>query len=283
MRGGALRFFTRVAVNEAGIRQRFGGWWREFSKSVLPQKILADGRKFLRYSDWRVVLVFTRQLGDGPMIFLIEGHQSRSIDGSWAIAMTPDSEPQIGSETPDKVLLKRFRRGDEDAATALYLRYAKRLRALAHKQTAGDLGVRLDPDDVVQTVFRTFFRRAAEGHYQIPHGEELWKLFLVIALHKIRDLGDYHRAKKRSTRRTVGLDLSSPVSVTGSDEESFHVLQLTIDDLLEALPESSREIVTQRLQGHEISDIATACGRAKRTVERVLQEFRQQLCDHLAG
>src|SRR5207248_189046 len=90
--------------------------------------------------------------------------------------------------TSDQTLLMRFRRGDADAATALYLRYAKRLRALAQKQTAGTLSVRMDPDDVVQTVFRTFFRRAATGHYQIPDGEELWKLFLVIALHKIRDL-----------------------------------------------------------------------------------------------
>src|SRR5438093_1250171 len=88
--------------------------------------------------------------------------------------------------TSDQTLLMRFRRGDADAATALYLRYAKRLRALAQKQTAGTLSVRMDPDDVVQTVFRTFFRRAATGHYQIPDGEELWKLFLVIALNKIR-------------------------------------------------------------------------------------------------
>src|SRR5262245_58717308 len=134
-------------------------------------------------------------------------------------------------ETSDQTLLKRFRRGDDDAATAMYLRYAKRLRALAQKQTSGNLGARLDPDDVVQTVFRTFFRRAASGHYQIPGGEELWKLFLVIALNKIRDLGDYHRAAKRNMRRTVGLENSGPaVPLSGATNvASLQVLHLTIE------------------------------------------------------
>ena len=186
--------------------------------------------------------------------------------------------------TSDQTLLMRFRRGDADAATALYLRYAKRLRALAQKQTAGTLSVRMDPDDVVQTVFRTFFRRAATGHYQIPDGEELWKLFLVIALNKIRDLGDYHRAAKRNIQRTVGLESSgqaAPANIA-SDEDSLQVLNLTIDDLLESMSPSQREIVTLRIRGHEVNEISVSCKRAKRTVERVLQEFRQQLFDQLA-
>jgi len=184
----------------------------------------------------------------------------------------------------DQTLLMRFRRGDADAATALYLRYAKRLRALAQKQTAGTLSTRMDPDDVVQTVFRTFFRRAATGHYQIPDGDELWKLFLVIALNKIRDLGDYHRAAKRNIQRTVGLESSSPEvpSNIATDEDSLHVLNLTIGDLLDSMSPSQREIVTLRIRGHEVNEISASCKRAKRTVERVLQEFRQQLLDQLA-
>jgi len=184
----------------------------------------------------------------------------------------------------DQTLLMRFRRGDSDAATALYLRYAKRLRSLAAKQTAGTLSVRMDPDDVVQTVFRTFFRRAATGHYQIPDGEELWKLFLVIALNKIRDLGDYHRAAKRNIQRTVGLENTGQSDSTNisTEEDSLHVLNLTIDDLLQSMSPSQREIVTLRIRGHEVNEISATCKRAKRTVERVLQEFRQQLFDQLA-
>jgi RNA polymerase sigma-70 factor (ECF subfamily) len=205
------------------------------------------------------------------------------VDYPPALAAMTALPRDSNGESSDQALLVRYRGGDEDAATALYLRYAKRLRSLAQKQTAGDLTGRMDPDDVVQTVFRTFFRRASEGHYQIPRGDELWKLFLVIALHKIRDLGDYHRAAKRNIRRTVELEKSArPVPVSGaSDDESYRILRLTIEDLLQSLPPSQREIVMLRIRGHEINEIAAATRRAKRTVERMLQEFRTQLCDQL--
>src|SRR5262245_55855145 len=85
----------------------------------------------------------------------------------------------------DRSLLKRFRAGDADAATQLYLRYAERLRTLARTRVGRDLAPRIDAEDIVQSVFRTFFRRAALGQYHVPDGEELWKLFLVIGLNKI--------------------------------------------------------------------------------------------------
>ena len=101
-----------------------------------------------------------------------------------------------GAAPSDRSLLRRFRGGQPDAATELYLRYAERLRALADKQCAPDLAPRLDPDDIVQSVFRTFFRRAAGGQYDVPEGEDLWKLFMVIALHKVRSAAAFLRAAK---------------------------------------------------------------------------------------
>ena len=62
----------------------------------------------------------------------------------------------------------------------------------------------VDAEEIVQSVFRTFFRRAAHGHYSVPDGEEMWKLLLVIALNKVRAAGAYHRAAKRDMRQTVG-------------------------------------------------------------------------------
>src|SRR5262249_59874413 len=113
------------------------------------------------------------------------------------------SEPAAPS---DHSLLRRYRGGQADAATQLYLRYAERLRALAAGQCAPDLAPRIDPEDIVQSVFRTFFRRAAGAEYEVPEGEELWKLFLVIALHKIRSTATFHRAAKRDVRiTTLGL------------------------------------------------------------------------------
>ena len=100
-----------------------------------------------------------------------------------------DPHTDRGEAASDHSLLRRVRQGNADAPSELYLRYASRLLALAEKQTGAELARRVDPEDIVQSVFRTFFRRAAQGHYDIPVGEEIWKLLLVIALNKVRGRG----------------------------------------------------------------------------------------------
>ena len=179
----------------------------------------------------------------------------------------------------DSLLLRRFRGGEADAATELYLRYAERLRALAAGQASAALRRRVDPDDIVQSVFRTFFRRAALGQYEVPSGDDLWKLFLVIGLNKVRKAGAHHTAAKRDVRQTAGgAEYDRAVDATpGADEEALAALRLTIAEVLDPLPPSHREIIDLRIAGHEVADIAASTGRSKRSVERILQEFRRQL------
>jgi RNA polymerase sigma-70 factor (ECF subfamily) len=179
----------------------------------------------------------------------------------------------------DQSLLRRFRRGQDDAPTLLYLRYAERLRALAASQSSPGLSARVDPDDIVQSVFRTFFRRAAAGQYEVPDGEEIWKLLLVIALNKVRAVGAFHRAARRDVRMTsTGESFDRAVdSEAGRNDEALGVLRLVIDELLELLPAGHRPIIQLRIEGYEVSEIAARVQRSKRTVERVLQEFRQRL------
>lgn len=182
-------------------------------------------------------------------------------------------------EASDRSLVRRFREGQADAPTQLYLRYAQRLRALAEKQASAELVRRVDPDDIVQSVFRTFFRRLAVGHYDVPEGEELWKLLLVIALNKVRATGGHHRAAKRDVRRTISGEAGDAAlgQAPGQDETALAILRMVVDEVLVALPESHRRIVELRIEGHEVEEIAAAVGRSKRTTERVLQEFRNRL------
>lgn len=179
----------------------------------------------------------------------------------------------------DHSLLKQYRRGFDDAPTQLYLRYAERLRSLAARESSPGLAARIDPDDIVQSVFRTFFRRAAEGQYDVPEGEEIWKILLVIALNKIRGLGDFHRAARRDMRRTVtGETYDRAIEEeAGRQESALTILRLVIDEILNSLPPSHRPIVELRIEGYEVAEIAERTQRSKRTVERVLQEFRQRL------
>ena len=182
------------------------------------------------------------------------------------------------SEPSDGSLLRLLRKGEQDAATRLYLRYAKRLHGLATAQTGQDLKSRVDAEDIVQSVFRTFFRRAQEGHYEVPDGEEIWKLFLVIGLHKIRDAAVFHRAAKRNAGRTTALiGAGESADPPAADQMAETTLRMVIDEILLNLNDSQKEIVTMRMEGAQVDEIAQATKRSHRTVERTLQKFRELL------
>jgi RNA polymerase sigma-70 factor (ECF subfamily) len=189
----------------------------------------------------------------------------------------PASRPPNALAT-DSSLLRRIRGGSQDAATELYFRYAHRLRALVRARCSTDLARRIEPDDIVQSVFRRFFARVVQGDYDVPAGEELWGLFLVIALNRIRAAELYHRAGKRDVRHSV--DVPEALEQKGSsesDEVAYNVLHLTIQETLAGMSALQRQILELRVQGYEVAEIAEQTGRSKRTVERNLQEIRTRL------
>jgi RNA polymerase sigma factor (sigma-70 family) len=179
----------------------------------------------------------------------------------------------------DQSLLRRIQSGHSDASTQLYLRYAQRLQALVASKSSPDLARRVDAEDIVQSVFRTFFRRAALGDYSVPEGEQLWKLLLVIALNKVRAEGAYHRAAKRDVRQTRGGEAFEQAieSGRGNDEIALATLRMVIEDLLAGMPEANRRVIELRIEGNEVKEITELTQRSKRTVERVLQSFRARL------
>lgn len=194
----------------------------------------------------------------------------------------PDSDHEIISSgcLTDQTLMRRFRGGEDDAASTLYVRYAKRLEALAARQTSTELSFRVSSDEIVQSVFRTFFRRVSKGQYDAIEGDDLWRLFLVIALNKIRSNAEFHRAQKRDVRKTTYGDfdgISSKMEPSGEGAVAFTVLKMTIEELLNDLPDGQAEIVRLRIEGHTLAEIAKITGRALRTTERVLQGFREKL------
>ena len=191
-----------------------------------------------------------------------------------------DGQPHDDGPLSDRCLLERFQQGDREAAALLYGRYADRLRALTRRKSSAALACRLDPDDIVQSVFRNFFHAAREGGYDVPPGEDLWKLLLVIALNKIRARGTFHRAAKRDVRRTRRIDGLDPYTLAkenphGQSGGSF--LKLAAEEALDQLPPLQRRIVELRMQGYQVHEIAELTGRSLRTVERTLQHCRQAL------
>ena len=182
-------------------------------------------------------------------------------------AHRPLPEGRLADVDSDHQLLERFRGGDGEAATELYLRYARRVRNLAKARCSPAVSRRLDPDDVVQSVFRRFFEHAQRGGFHVPAGKDLWNLILVIALNRIR-AAEASCALERRTPPAAGPDAApaGPLSWEGA-----------IDEVLELFPPDCRPIVELRVRGHEVEEIAERTGRSRRTVERVLGTARERL------
>src|SRR3954452_18746956 len=183
--------------------------------------------------------------------------RNRLLDpGRYRPMVTPEPDepgarpgPSPGGAATDGSLLRRLQHGQAAASTELYLRYAERLLALAAAQSSPELARRVDPEDIVQSVFRTFFRRASQGHYAVPDGEEIWKLLLVIALNKVRATGAFHRAAKRDVRRTAGGPAFDRAieSEPGGDEVALNALRMVIADLLQGQTEAHRKMIEMRI------------------------------------
>lgn len=179
----------------------------------------------------------------------------------------------------DHDLLEAFRSGQMDASTRLYMKYADRLIGMTARKSSSELAAKVDPEDIVQSVFRTFFRRVEKGQYDVPEGEDIWKLLLVITLNKIRAVVAFNRAAKRDMRRTKSDAMveDAVAQADNKDEIALATLRIVIDELLADQIEVNQIIIRQRIEGYDILEIAKNVNRSKRTVERVLQGFRARL------
>ena len=56
---------------------------------------------------------------------------------------------------------------------------------------------------------------------------------------------------------------------------------MVIDEVLAGLSPAHRDIINLRIEGHEVAAIAERLGRSKRSVERILQGFREMLAGQI--
>jgi RNA polymerase sigma-70 factor (ECF subfamily) len=178
------------------------------------------------------------------------------------------TEPPDGSD-----LLQRLRQGQEEAAAELYRLYAERIRALIRSRCSAFLASRLDPDDVLQSVFRAFFEAARRGVYRAPDADSLWSLLAVIALNKLRTVHAGHLAARRDVRATEPLPPDGVVDSLLAPQ----LIEVEVRDVLEQLPPAVQAVARLRLNGYEVTEIAQRLQLSKRSVERLLQRCREHL------
>ncbi|HUY87283.1 MAG TPA: sigma-70 family RNA polymerase sigma factor [Pirellulales bacterium] len=189
------------------------------------------------------------------------------------------------SRLPDEsqTLFDRFRAGDERAAAAIYDRYAEKLLAFARRRLSRKVAARIDPDDVVQSAYRSFFLRAQEGEYRLGRNGDLWRLLASIALHKLLKQVRRHTAGRRAVARETACDaLSLGASELACREPTPEQAASLADELAQVfsgLQAAQRTIFELRLQGYELREIAAQTGKSERTVRRCLAEIKRRLTE----
>ena len=163
-------------------------------------------------------------------------------------------------------------------------RYTQRLLGLARRQLPQRLRQRVDPEDVVQSVYRSFFRRLNEGCFTLEDSHDLWRLLAAMTFHKARNAVKFHQRRCRDSRRedasgaAAGDQAAAPAE---PGDQDVTVLFDCLERLLVGLPDNYREIVLRRLEGDSIEQIAERVHRSRRTVLRVLSHLQSLAAEQL--
>jgi RNA polymerase sigma-70 factor (ECF subfamily) len=191
---------------------------------------------------------------------------------------------KVASTDGSAELLARWQAGDQQAATKLWRRYAVRLIALVRSRLSSKLAGKVDPEDVVQSAYRSFFTAARDDRYVLRHSGDLWRLLVAIALHKL----DHQLRRHWAGKRSVAVEQNF-----GGENDLFHLhiqrlarepspaeavaLADELEQVMRQLEPVQRRMVEMRLQGYHLDEIAGDTQRHERTVRRVLKRVEQSL------
>src|SRR5262245_33684405 len=173
---------------------------------------------------------------------------------------------------------------DDEAARAIFERFTRSLIGLARSWLQNRLQHRIDPEDIVQSAYKSFFIRYGEQALTAEGYEGLWGLLTVITLRKCSDRVRYNRAERRDVHRETPVPVGSSVSENWNDAigreptpEQAAVLAETVEQLLQGLDADERPIIEMSLQGCSTQEISAQLGRAERSVRRLRERVRKQL------
>jgi RNA polymerase sigma-70 factor (ECF subfamily) len=186
-------------------------------------------------------------------------------------------------DSPAQDLLVRLRAGDEQAAAEVFDRFARRLVGLARQKLGVAMRGKQDPEDAVQSAFKSFFLRYAAGQYELASWDDLWGLLTRITAHKCGHRLEHFHAARRDVHREVSApaadDSSQSWELLARDPTPFEALMLAevLEELHRSLGVRDRAILTLRLQGAEDAAICVQLQCSERTVFRVLERIRRKL------
>lgn len=186
--------------------------------------------------------------------------------------------------------LHELRSGDASAIQKLWDTFSERLVKLAEKNVRSISRPTTDQDDVTSSVFKSIWKGAKAGRFRdVKSSEEVWWILAAMARRKCIDHARREQALKRGgTAPVFSLNDIGPnwietiVSrepdqklVISMEDEYTHLMQLIDDDVV-------RRVVTLRIEGLTVKEIAAELDLSVPTVERKIRYAREIWKDSLS-
>jgi RNA polymerase sigma-70 factor (ECF subfamily) len=181
-------------------------------------------------------------------------------------------------------LMQRLRHRDQDAAARVFHQFCHRLKALARSRLGERVLRREECDDVLQSMWKSFFNRQAAGQFaDVTDWESLWTLLACLTVRKCINRVAYFSAL---CRREPESSADRPAGERAGDEptpEEEAVYRDLLERFLRGMSPRDRDIVTLELQGYDDAEISRQVGTSERTVSRVRRRVRNLLEEQLAA
>ncbi len=185
-----------------------------------------------------------------------------------------------GPRSDDRDLVSDYQAGSESAARDLFDKYCERLMKLAKRRIGQRMASRFDPEDVIQSAFRTFFTRVKNDEFTFEAEDDLFKLLVRLTVRKTLRRIEHHSAAKRNPNLEAAqrTDDVEPFSLVASHTVTPDMEVALIDefqDFIGNLPELDRKVIELKIQGYSTVEIAEQVGSYERKVRRVLERIEK--------
>lgn len=174
-------------------------------------------------------------------------------------------------------LYRRFHEGDDAAAGEIWERYAQRLAVMVRRRISPKLAQRVDPEDVLQSAYRSFFRKAESGKLLVEREGDLWGLLVRFTVNKTAKVVERNTAGKRELAREERDDALIAFASREPTPEQAAIAEEMVAQLMRSVGPDQRSAVKLRLQGHSLEEIAALLNRSERTIRRWLEDARRVL------
>lgn len=185
---------------------------------------------------------------------------------------------------PFRRLMRKVRKKDQAACTELVQMFQTEIYRTVRLPLIG-VGLQsvIDPMDICQSVFASFFARVVDGPYELREPNHVRQLLLTMARNKVTDETRRYMAQRRGHHRLVAesedclagvaAEISTPSSIVGKRE--------LLAEVRKHLAPDERHLMEQRAHGKDWSALAAEAGSTpealRKKLERAIARVAEQL------